>query len=66
MYVLNIKLFVISEKTSDGMEKNEKDFGKTENDRLKSSKGRKSSKNQHFFYGLIVIFLKRSFNVLHD
>ena len=58
--------FFISEKTSDEINKNEKKFGKTENDRLRSSKGRKSSKNQHFLVGLIVIFLKSSCNVLHE
>ena len=39
---------------------------KPENGRLKSSKGRKSSKNQNFLVGLIVIFLKSSCNVLHE
>ena len=58
--------FFISEKTSDEINKNEKNVGKTENDRLRSSKGRKSSKNQHFLVGLIVIFLKSSCNVLHE
>ena len=57
--------FFISEKTSDGMEKNE-EIGKTENDRLRSSKGCKSSKNQHFLVGLIVIFLKSYCNILHE
>ena len=58
--------FFISEKTSDEINKNEKNFGEPENGRLRSSKGRKSSKNQHFLVGLIVIFLKSSCNVLHE
>ena len=58
--------FFISEKTSDEINKNEKNFGEPENDRLRSSKGRKSSKNQHFLVGLIVIFLKSYCNILHE
>ena len=58
--------FFISEKTSNEINKNEKKFGKTENVRLRSSKGRKSSKNQYFLVCLIVIFLKSYCNILHE